>query len=92
MSVCLQMCACVCVGCRSSVGDEKVGVNINNEELKCQRRSEGCEMGRTVCVCGGVPSVLVPGVIITQSNTLLTHFSALTLHLFAILEEPSGGG
>lgn len=53
MSVCLQMCACVCVGSRSSVGDEKVGVNINNEELKCQRRSEGCEMGRTVCVCGG---------------------------------------
>lgn len=79
------------------MGDEKVGVNINNEELKCQRRSEGCKMGRTVCarvyVCvGGVPSVLVPGVIITQSNTLLTHFSALTLHLFAILEEPSGGG
>lgn len=58
MSVRLQMCACVCGcpgGCRSSVGDEKVGVNINNEELKCQRRSEGCEISRTVCarVCGG---------------------------------------
>lgn len=46
--VCLCMCGCA-GGWRSSVGDEKVGVNINNEELKCQRRSEGCKIGRTVC-------------------------------------------
>lgn len=52
----VSLCECVCGcpgGCRSSVGDEKVGVNINNEELKCQRRSERCKMGRSVCVCAG---------------------------------------
>lgn len=55
--VCLWMCADVygCAGaCTRSVGDERVGVNINNDELKCQRRSERCKMGE-VYVGVGVP-------------------------------------
>lgn len=38
----MDVCICVWV-CRSSEGDqrERVGVNINNEGLRCQRKSEG---------------------------------------------------
>lgn len=63
-------------------------------EKRMGRRVHKCACAcECVCVCGrkGVPSVLVPGVIITQSNTLLTDFSALTFHLFAISEEFSRG-
>lgn len=64
--------------------EERIGVKINNEGLKCQRkRVEGEKRDRVdeytggICVWrewGLVLPVLVPGVIITQFNTFSDTF------------------
>lgn len=66
----------VCVGVQAGdvLREERIGVNINNEGLKCQRKRVKGEKGdgidEDVCVWRKkVLPVLVPRVIITQSNT-----------------------
>lgn len=73
---------CVCVLAGGVLMEERIGVKMNNEGLKCQRRRGKGEKGGvyrwSVCVCaengGLVLPVLVPGVIITQSNTFSDTF------------------
>lgn len=88
----------VCVGVQAGelLREERIGVNINNEGLTCQRKRVKGEKGdgidEDVCVCvwrKKVLPVLVPRVIITQSNTFSGTSLSTDTSLAGILEKPS---